>query len=1233
MDNVAAVGLLLKLQAEDLAKNAQKAGEEAGKAAAQGIESSMGKGVDASKAIGSDLTQEAQKVGQDAGAALTDGLNKTAQEASNVGAQIGQETGSAMQEGLNQTAQDAGSAMTQGLEQAAQEASQVGTEIGQETGSAMKEGLNQAAQDTAQVGSEFGQKAGEAIVQGVKQAAKETSSAGKEVGKEVGSSITDGVKDETKDAGKDIISKDVKSEVISDAKEVGEQAGESIASGMSGAAGSVMSVAKKLMGALGAVFAVGKLVDFGKECLELGSDLAEVQNVVDVAFGDMSSEIDEWAKTAMTSFGMSETMAKQYAGTFGAMAKSFGYSQSEAVDMAEAVTQLAGDVASFYNLDADTAYTKMKSIFTGETESLKDLGVVMTQTALDEFALANGFGKTTSSMSEQEKVALRLAFVQDKLSDASGDFARTSGSWANQTKILALQFDSLKASIGQGLINVLTPAIQWLNALLAKINEVAAGFATLTAKLMGVESGDSASGTGAIASDLAVASDSADSLSSSMDSVGSSAKKAQQSLAGFDKINTLTSSASSGGGGGGSSVTAADLSLAEATTDASEEAESALAGLAAAFQPIRDEFAKGFEMSWNGDGLVDEVEQDIVQIKESITRIVTDPEVQNSATRCVTAWATASGAVSGMVATMSWAATKTVTGSIQEFLDKEEEPIKNHLVTMFDLSTRQAEATTTLATSVSNIVAGVAESGEWEGVGSNILAVTFDGAAIASQVVQSFSTGITEGFAESLSENENVFTQFGINVGATLETITDIFRDDWDTILEKLDASWMADIWADISAAVGDMIASITDGFNRIWPIIHPVAVILGDILSKILAIGGQALISIGKTLMVALKAVLNVLKGLVDIVVGLFTFDFKKADKGLEEIYDAVVELFKDLWDVLFNLVDSILSIFKVDEWIGEAILAICDWFQKARDKIAEIFGNIGEWFGERWDDICEVFSNIGTWFSEKFTEAKDSIHNVFTGIGDWFGERWTDIKNAFSAVGTWFSEKFTEGKDSIHDVFTGIGDWFGERWTDITNAFSAVGTWFSDTFTEAYNNLTAAFDNISTWASELWDTVKEKFTEFGTNVGDAVGGAFTSVINGVLETIENTVNSAFGFINSAIDFINDNIPGVSIGHIEGVSLPRLAQGGFVEANTPQLAVIGDNKHEGEIVAPESKISEAVTAGMMAILPYLNGMGTQQTAAASSNQNITLELDGRVIWDSMNNYTQMNNRRSGGRA
>jgi hypothetical protein len=299
------------------------------------------------------------------------------------------------------------------------------------------------------------------------------------------------------------------------------------------------SAVKKIGLLIGGAFAIGKLVQFGKECVELGSDLAEVQNVVDVTFTTMSDKVNEFAKNAMTTAGLSETMTKRYVGTFGAMSKSFGFSEAQAYDMSTALTQLTGDVASFYNISQDLAYIKLKSVFTGETETLKDLGVVMTQSALDQYALANGYGKTTSAMTEQEKVALRLAFVQKQLSAASGDFIRTSDSWANQVRVMQLQLQSLKATIGQGLINIFTPVIKVINTLLAKLATVANAFKSFTELITGNKSSGQtgASGAGLTGTDLSAtedaygsAADGADSLADATQNVTDSTKDSTSAL-------------------------------------------------------------------------------------------------------------------------------------------------------------------------------------------------------------------------------------------------------------------------------------------------------------------------------------------------------------------------------------------------------------------------------------------------------------------------------------------------------------------------------------------------------------------------------------------------------------------------------------------------------------------------------------------------------------------------------
>ena len=289
---------------------------------------------------------------------------------------------------------------------------------------------------------------------------------------------------------------------------------------------SLSKVVRRVGVTIGAAFSIKKAID-------LGSDLQEVQNVVDVTFTTMSEKVNEFAQAAATTAGLSETMAKKYVGTFGAMSKSFGFAEKDALEMSTTLTQLTGDVASFYNLTQDEAYTKLKSVFTGETESLKDLGVVMTQTALDSFAMAKGYGKTTSAMTEQEKVALRYQFVMEQLSGAQGDFLRTSDGWANQVRVLKLNVESFMATVGQGLINLLTPVLKAVNRVMSTLQSVGNQFLKWTETITGKKN--------SVSSGMSSTANSAEQVAGSMEETAAASKKVQNNLSGLDEISIWSS--------------------------------------------------------------------------------------------------------------------------------------------------------------------------------------------------------------------------------------------------------------------------------------------------------------------------------------------------------------------------------------------------------------------------------------------------------------------------------------------------------------------------------------------------------------------------------------------------------------------------------------------------------------------------------------------------------------------
>ena len=312
-------------------------------------------------------------------------------------------------------------------------------------------------------------------------------------------------------------------------------------SGLEAAVGRTSSSISAMFAGMGkaalAAISVKALLTVGKQAVNVASDLQEVQNVVDTAFGSMSKDVDKWAKTTIDRFGMSELAAKRTASTYMAMSNGLGLAGKEAADMSIQVAERTADIASFYNVTQEVADTALKSIWTGETESLKRFGVVMTQANLDAYALAKGIRKTTNEMTQAEQVQLRYQYVMEKTSQAAGDFEKTSGSWANQIRLLSERFKELLGILGAGLIQILTPVVKMLNTLLGVIVKIASFIGDVLNFIFGGFFGNGSQGnTGQIQTGLEGTAGAMDDLAGSTESV----KKALTGvLSGFDELNVL----------------------------------------------------------------------------------------------------------------------------------------------------------------------------------------------------------------------------------------------------------------------------------------------------------------------------------------------------------------------------------------------------------------------------------------------------------------------------------------------------------------------------------------------------------------------------------------------------------------------------------------------------------------------------------------------------------------------
>ena len=1050
---------------------------------------------------------------------------------------------------------------------------------------------------------------------------------------------------------------------------------------MSGLQGMATKAAKMLAGA----FAIKKLVDFGAQAIKLGSDLNEVQNVVDVAFPRMSKQVDDFAKQAMYTSGLSETMAKRYIGTFGAMTKAFGFNEQKAYEMSTALTSLAGDVASFYNISQDEAYTKLKSVFTGETETLKDLGVVMTQSALDAYAMANGFGKTTQEMSEAEKVALRFAFVTDKLSLASGDFARTSDSWANQVRIMKLQFESFMASVGSGLINIFTPVIKVINFLLSKLLTVGNAFKALTELFTGKKSmkGSGIQETADAVGNLGEASDgaaggagnlgkAAKGAGKAADGAGKAAKKAAQemkSLMGFDQINKLSDSSDSGdgggdsgggpdgsgggGGGGGGTPKGAEVDMGK-IAEGGNQLDGLFDGLFKRLLELVKLFQDGFNASFRFDG-VERLQSALKRIGELLQEIFTDPKVVASFQTMLDKIAYALGQFTGSIGTVALGIGVFIAESIANGLERQKEHIKGALVSLFTNIGGIAESAGNIVQILSNAFYDVITSSGAVRIGSAIVSAILSIGSTIIDVGSSLGRDLMKGLEIIVSDNAPGLVKFLVGaleklaplfetIAKAVDELGNIIKRNYDNVvspfiigfskgLSKLigPITAFATVWKTIEFAsmieqaggLPAVFANVKAAFDNVGTAIHAVTIakvrdiaetaVLNAMYAKdfvvntatLIAEKGREVVAWGLSTaakvadtaasfaatagVTALSAATWALNGAIAVLTSPITLVIAAiaALIGigvlLYQNWDTVVEFAKNAWQGLCDFISGIckaIGEFFSDLWtkLQEIFEPIGQWFsekfQQAWDAIVNIFTPIGSWFGQRWADVTSVLANIGAWFTDMFQKAWTGLTNIFSKLSSWFSQRYNELKSNLASIPDWFKDKFRNAWTGLTGIFNPIASWFAGKWSNIQSALASIPGWFSSKFSEAYNNVKNAFSGIIGFFSGLWGQIRSTFTHVGTMVGSAIGGAVRSVINGVLGTVESTINSGISLLNGAISVIN-KLPGVNIGGFSYIGLPRLAQGGFVKANTPQIAMIGDNKHYGEIVAPENKMLE----------------------------------------------------------
>lgn len=463
--------------------------------------------------------------------------------------------------------------------------------------------------------------------------------------------------------------------------------------------------------------------------------------------------------------------------------------------------------------------------------------------------------------------------------------------------------------------------------------------------------------------------------------------------------------------------------------------------------------------------------------------------------------------------------------------------------------------------------------------------------------------------------------------GEVIGVVFDVLKDLWENVLVpvgKLLSELATGSLGEIVKILGETLLEALKTVSKWWKELMDVVKDFGDwckehkttIEAVVVAVG-----SFATALMVlkgasAIAATLSAISGASVLLSGAFTA-LTVVETILTGVTTVLGGVFAFLTSPLTLIALGIAAIITVgyllyahwDEikaYAEEVWNAIKDWVNQAWEGIKAAWSNIGEWFSEKWEAVKVIFEPVGQWFSEKFQQAWDFIVNIFKGIGQWFSERWNEVKTILSPLADWFREKFQNAWDNLTNIFKSLGSWFGARWNDVTNALNNVASWFGNTFTSAYNAVKNAFSSIGSFFSGVWSTVKNIFVNAGQMVGSAVGGAFKGAVNAVLGTIENIVNGFINMINGVIGVINA-LPGVSLGYINGISLPRLARGGIVDS--PTIAMIGEAGKEA--VIPLENTGFLQTMGRVVSSAVADVIGNNQPTSGGLTGDIVIQLGG----------------------
>lgn len=797
--------------------------------------------------------------------------------------------------------------------------------------------------------------------------------------------------------------------------------------GLLSAVNGISAIRRSILSALGVVGGFYAVIRGIKESINIASDLTEVQNVVDVTFGDFKDKIESLSDVSITELGMSELTTKQIASRFQAMGTAMGIAQGNMADMSVELTRLTGDMASFYNVEQKAVGEDLEAIFTGQTKPLRQYGLDLTEATLQEWAMKQGIDANINSMSQMEKTMLRYQYVMANTQAAQGDFLRTQDTWANQVRILKENLKELAKTLGTAFINILKPIVTVLNKIMGSV----ISFAETVVNALGAIFGWKLEITGGgAAQEYEDAADSADDLASGTGKAADNAKKLKQQLQGFDELNVLSSNQDTGNGGGSGSG--------GGTTSGVDTG-------GAKFQITETE--SPFKSSINT----------LYQLGEYIGQTLTD-------------------AMNSIDWDSVYQGARNFGSGLAEFL--------NGLFEGYNGQTLFGEVGKTIASALNTVVYSALSFGEafdFKQFGRNIadginnFFRTFDFGALA-QTLNVWVDGLIELIGTTIKEIDKsaIFDAFidffgnleldtvAIVIGAiSIKKIGEIV---WGfalgTVLKPLAHTFLLNLGATLTADVGAVLGAgtfagiaATIGFGIVgaltsWFAGQEVGKLIGRLIFPEDADWYKDFSWFGED--------------------GFF----KTVSEDLETSLDALIMMFSDFWNnpivnafgtALLNTITGPIGILttkiieltkntSVQSWFTNNV---APWFTK--EKWKNLAENIPNAIKEKWNEFTSWWqntaivswwnNNVAPWFTkEKWKNVGQGIKDGITGIWSDFVSWWqgTAIGNWWNNnVAPWFSKEkwnFSGIKDGVSSAFQGAIEAIKQKWNSFANTLNSI-------------------------------------------------------------------------------------------------------------------------------------------------------------------------------------------------